>query len=87
MSVSEDGTRGYLAIDQAYLPTRALRSDFGMLTVDLTQFQNREPDPVAEEISWLQWDGGSIPQSTIPITVDGIRTCSSPTSSDPARRA
>ena len=71
MSVSEDGTRGYLAIDPAYLPTRALRSDFGMLTVDLTQFQNREPDPVAEEISWLQWDGVSIPQSTIPITVDG----------------
>jgi hypothetical protein len=71
MSVSEDGTRGYLAIDPAYIPTGAARSDFGMVIVDLTQFQNREPDPVAPEVSWLQWTGGSIPQSTIPITVDG----------------
>ena len=71
MSVSEDGTRGYLAIDPAYIPTRATRSDFGMLTVDLTQFQNREPNPVATEVSYLQWTGGSIPQSTVPLTIDG----------------
>ncbi len=71
MSVSEDGTRGYLAIDPAYVETRANRSDFGLQIVDLTQFQDREPNPTAPEISWLQWTGGSIPQSTIPITVDG----------------
>lgn len=63
MSVSDDGTRGYLA--------RNASSNNGFVIIDLTEFQNREPDPVANQISHLRWEGISTPQSTVPITIDG----------------
>jgi hypothetical protein len=63
MSVSDDGTRGYLA--------RNSSSNNGFVILDLTQFQNRDENPVAEQISHLRWEGMTTPQSTVPITVDG----------------
>ena len=63
MSVSDDGTRGYLA--------RNSSSNNGFVILDLTEFQNREPNPEAPQISHLKWTGISTPQSTVPITVDG----------------
>jgi hypothetical protein len=63
MSVSDDGTRGYLA--------RNSSSNNGFVIIDLTEFQNREPNPVANQISHIRRKGMSTPQSTVPITVDG----------------
>lgn len=64
MSVSADGTRGYIAIDSN-------AGNYGFKIVDLTDYQNREPNPQAPVISFVDWDIISIPQSTIPLTIDG----------------
>ncbi|MFT5222054.1 MAG: hypothetical protein ACI867_000351 [Glaciecola sp.] len=64
MSVSADGTRGYIAIDSN-------AGNYGFMIVDLTEYQNREPSPEAPVISFIDWTGISIPQSTIPLTIDG----------------
>lgn len=63
MSLSADGTRAYLA--------RNSSSANGFVILDVSQFQNRTPDPVATEISHLRWSGMSTPQATIPITIGG----------------
>jgi hypothetical protein len=63
MSVSADGTRGYLA--------RNSSSANGFVIIDLSQYQNRTPNPVATQISHLRWNNMSTPQATIPVTIDG----------------
>lgn len=63
MSVSDDGTRGYLA--------RNSSSANGFVVLDLSEYQNRLPNPVARQISHIRWAGMSTPQSTVPITIDG----------------
>lgn len=59
MTVSDDGLRGYLA------------SGDGLVVVDLTDVQQRKPDPKMPEISRLAWPEMTIPQVAHPVTIDG----------------
>jgi len=59
MTVSDDGTRGYLA------------SGDGLVIVDLTEIQERRPNPQMPEISRLAWPEMTIPQVAHPVTIDG----------------
>jgi hypothetical protein len=59
MSLSDDGTRGYLATGD------------GLVIVDLSEVQARKPDPQVREISRLTWSNMTIPQVAIPVTIGG----------------
>jgi hypothetical protein len=59
-AVSPDGNRGYVA---------ALGE--GLIVVDTSQIQARQPEPQMPEISRLDWPYRSIPQNNIPVTFDG----------------
>lgn len=61
-SISDDGTRFYGADTGA----RA-----GLTILDVSQVQLRAPNPVVTEVSHLTWSTVSIPQHTIPVTIDG----------------
>ncbi|MCW2991415.1 MAG: hypothetical protein JWM73_2009 [Solirubrobacterales bacterium] len=61
MSLSDDGTRAYIADPTA-------RS---LLILDTSEIQARKADPQTKEISRLTWDKASIPQNAIPFTEDG----------------
>lgn len=59
LSLSADGNRAYVA------------SLDGLVILDVSEVQARQPDPVIREVSRLSWASMSIPQNAIPITVDG----------------
>jgi hypothetical protein len=59
MSVSDDGLRGYMA------------SGDGLRIVDLTQIQERKPNPEIPQISQLDWPTMTIPQIAHPVTIKG----------------
>lgn len=59
MTVSNDGTRGYMA---------ALND---LIIVDLTEIQQRKPNPQVPEISRLAWPNITIPQVAHPVTIRG----------------
>lgn len=60
LSISADGNRAYVA-----------GIGTGMVILDVSEVQAREPNPTIREVSRLDWSSRSIPQSTIPITIDG----------------
>jgi hypothetical protein len=60
MSVSDDGRRGYLATIGG-----------GLTIIDLTQVQERKPDPQVPLVSKLTWSNMTIPQIPIPVTIKG----------------
>ncbi len=60
LSISEDGTRGYLA-----------NSGEGLIIIDTTEIQERVTNPNVPEIGRLDWTSRSIPQNAIPFTRDG----------------
>ena len=59
MTVSDDGNRGYMA------------GGDGLIIVDLTEIQQRKPNPQIPEISRLAWPNITIPQVAHPVTIDG----------------
>jgi hypothetical protein len=59
MTVSDDGRRGYMA------------SGDGLIVVDLTEIQQRKPDPQIPVISRLAWPNMTIPQVAHPVTIRG----------------
>ena len=59
MTVSDDGMRGYMA------------SGDGLIIVDLTEIQQRKPDPQIPEISRLTWPNMTVPQVAHPVTIGG----------------
>ncbi len=71
LSISADGTRAYVAKDRGYVAADGDPGDFGLGIYDISDFQNRTPNPQGREISSLAWKGISIPQSTVPITIKG----------------
>lgn len=71
LSISEDGTRAYVARDKAYVAADGDVGDFGLGIYDISDFQNRKPVPEGREIATLAWKGISIPQSTVPLTIKG----------------
>ncbi len=64
LSLSDDGTRAYVAKD-------ANSGTLGLTILDTTQVQKRVLNPTVSELSFLTWKGVSIPQSTVPITIKG----------------
>jgi hypothetical protein len=60
LSISRDGRRGYLATIGT-----------GLVIVDLTEIQQRKPNPQVREISRLTWSNITIPQIPIPVTIKG----------------
>jgi hypothetical protein len=71
LSVSADGRRAYVAKDAAYVSPDGDPGGFGLGIYDLSDFQDRKPNPQGREVSSLSWKGISIPQSTVPITIKG----------------
>jgi hypothetical protein len=64
LSLSDDGTRAYIAKD-------ANSGTLGLTILDTTQVQNRTPNPQVPEVAFFTWGGVSIPQNTVPITIKG----------------
>ena len=60
LSISADGRRGYLA-----------SIGTGLVIVDLSEIQERRPNPQVREISRLRWSNLTIPQIPIPVTIKG----------------
>ncbi|HEX6116721.1 MAG TPA: hypothetical protein VFY99_06435 [Solirubrobacterales bacterium] len=60
LSISSDGNRAYVA-----------GVDSGLIILDVSEIQDRVPNPSVREIARLQWESMSIPQNAIPITVKG----------------
>lgn len=58
LSVSNDGKRVYLAAQP------------GLIILDVSEVQKREPNPQVTEVSRLTWPTVSTPQHTIPVTID-----------------
>ena len=64
MNISEDGTRLYGA-------KLASAEKDGVTIFDVSQVQNRTPDPVVTVVSETSWPNVSIPQTAIPVTIGG----------------
>ena len=62
MSLSDDGTRLYGA-DQGVRP--------GLQVLDVSEVQQRKPNPSIKQLSFTTWPEVSIPQVSEPITVSG----------------
>jgi hypothetical protein len=60
LSISDDGNRAYVA-----------GINDGLLILDTSEVQARVPNPTIRKISSLTWSSMSIPQTAIPITIDG----------------
>jgi hypothetical protein len=60
LSISKDGNRAYVA-----------GVGSGLIVLDVSEIQARKPNPQVREIARLRWDGMSIPQNAIPVTIDG----------------
>lgn len=60
LTVSDDGTRAYVAAQ-----------DVGLIILDVSEIQQRKPNPQVSEISRLSWDSLTIPQVALPVTIDG----------------
>jgi hypothetical protein len=71
LSISQDGTRAYVAKDRAYVAADGDPGGFGLGIYDVSDFQNRKPNPKGREVASLTWKSMSIPQSTVPITIKG----------------
>jgi hypothetical protein len=73
LSISDDGTRAYLAAgagfprNEAGLPATVS----GLQILDVSAIQNRTPNPQPRVISSLTWPTVTIPQAQLPITVGG----------------
>ena len=59
MDVSDDGRRGYFAAAD------------GLIIVDLSEVQDRKPNPQVREIARLKWSNITIPQYAVPVTIGG----------------
>ena len=73
LSLSDDGNTAYLAASPGYPRTElGLPSDFGgLIVLDVSEIQARKDNPQTHVISSLTWTDLSIPQNTIPVTIDG----------------
>jgi hypothetical protein len=63
LTLSNDGNRAYVAA--------TVGDDAGLIVLDTSEIQARQPFPQFREVSRLQWEGMSIPQNAIPVTIDG----------------
>ena len=77
LSISEDGTRGYFSSlgnsGPAGIADPTVPANNGLLIYDLSQIQDRVPNPQVKLIGQLLWKDGSVAQHSIPIKIDGKR--------------
>lgn len=73
LSISDDGNTAYLAASPGFPRNElGLPRDFaGLLIVDVSEIQAREPAPQTRVIGAVTWDTVTIPQNTIPVTIKG----------------
>lgn len=75
MSVSEDGTRGYFvsigSVTANDLQNPAITANNGLVIYDLTDIQQRKPNPVPKVIGEIYWKDGATAQHTIPVKIKG----------------
>ena len=75
LSVSDDGTRGYFvsigSITPATLADPSVPPNNGLVIYDLTDFQNRAPNPQAKVVGEVYWKDGATAQHTIPVRIKG----------------
>ncbi len=64
LSVSRDGNRAYLAATGA--------DENGLRIVNVSEIQQRQPDPETTVIGEFFWTDGFAAQHTIPVTYDGV---------------
>jgi hypothetical protein len=69
VSISNDGTRLYMA-ENAYEDPLGFS---GLTILDVSQIQNRVPNPQVPLVSRLQWPELSTPQNATPFTIGGHR--------------
>jgi hypothetical protein len=74
LSVSTDGTRGYMVSlgfggNAAQLLDPTVAATNGLLIFDLSDIQARKPNPQVKLISQLLWKDGAGAQHTIPVTI------------------
>jgi hypothetical protein len=65
MNVSDDGNRLYVADIANFDPTA------GLTILDVSQVQQRKPNPQVKVVSHLSWPEVSVPQTAIPVTING----------------
>lgn len=61
LNLSDDGRTLY--------QTDPINGNLGIL--DVSEIQARKPDPQVRETTRISWDSVSIPQNTVPLTIDG----------------
>jgi hypothetical protein len=62
LNISDDGNTVYYA---------DLGADVGLQILDVSQIQSRRPNPQVRRVSHLTWDTVSIPQTPIPVRING----------------
>jgi hypothetical protein len=70
LSFSADGTRAYLAQVSDFVTTTTSGAG-GLAILDVTEIQNRVPNPTVREVATLTWPEVSIPQNNVPVTIGG----------------
>jgi hypothetical protein len=76
LSISDDGKRGYFVSlgtsgGPAGITDPTVPANNGLLIYDISQIQDRVPNPQVRLISTLLWKDGSVAQHTIPIKIEG----------------
>ena len=70
ISISEDGTRAYLAQQGNFVPFGAPGPN-GLVILDVSDIQFRRPNPQPRVISTLFWQDGGVAQQAFPVTYRG----------------
>src|SRR3984893_7886951 len=75
LSISDDGNRAYFATLSIPQATDVTNPNFvptnGVLIADVSEVQERKPNPAIKLISTIIWRDGSVMQHTIPVRIDG----------------
>jgi hypothetical protein len=72
LTISDDGRRAYVALNRQWLQETS-QGGGGMGILDISEVQQRVPNPVVREVSQVTWPEISIPQNAIPVTIRGRR--------------
>ncbi|MGH2807552.1 MAG: LVIVD repeat-containing protein [Actinomycetota bacterium] len=71
LNISNDGTRLYAADLGSNEQQGGPDGTSGLTILDVGEVQRRKPDPEIKFVSHLTWPTVSIPQTAIPVTIDG----------------
>jgi len=72
LEFSKDGNTAYVTMFGSNFATPSSAAKNGLLILDVSDFQQRKPNPAYRKISSLTWDDGSVgAQNALPITIKG----------------